>query len=98
MAAQLTQEQRILHFLNRTSFGATPRTVERASRIGIRAYLDEQLAPQAIADNVVDEKVAGLKTMRMSSRELYRALSARQRRQGARHGDRPDERAARGHF
>jgi uncharacterized protein (DUF1800 family) len=71
VAAQLTQEQRILHFLNRTSFGATSRTVERASRIGIRAYLDEQLAPQAIADNAVDEKVAGLKTMRMSSRELY---------------------------
>ena len=73
MAAQLTQEQRILHFLNRTSFGPTPKTVQRASRIGIRAYLDEQLAPQAIADGAVEEKVAGLKTIRMSSRELYEA-------------------------
>ena len=67
----LTHEQRILHFLNRISFGATPKTLERAARLGVNAYLDEQLAPEAIADNAVEEKVAGLKTLRMSSRELY---------------------------
>jgi uncharacterized protein (DUF1800 family) len=67
----LTQEQRILHFLSRTSFGATPKTIQRAGRIGIGAYLDEQLAPQTIADSAVEEKVAALKTIRMSSRELY---------------------------
>jgi uncharacterized protein (DUF1800 family) len=67
----LTQEQRILHLLNRTSFGATAKTIERASRLGIRAYLDEQLAPQGIADSAVEERVAALKTIRMSSRELY---------------------------
>jgi uncharacterized protein (DUF1800 family) len=69
----LTQEQRLLHFLNRTSFGATPKTIERAGRIGIGAYLDEQLAPQTIGDGAVEDKVAALKTIRMSSRELYEA-------------------------
>ena len=44
--------------------------MQRAARIGIRAYLDEQLAPEKIPDNPADEKVAGLKTMRLNSREL----------------------------
>lgn len=67
----LSQEQRISHFLNRTSFGATSKTIERAGRLGLRAYLEEQLAPDGIADKAVEEKVAALKTIRMSSGELY---------------------------
>jgi uncharacterized protein (DUF1800 family) len=70
MNAPLSQEQRIVHFLNRTSFGPTPDDIQRAKRIGIRAYLGEQLAPERIADHGADEKVAGLKTMRLNSREL----------------------------
>jgi uncharacterized protein (DUF1800 family) len=70
MTAPLSQDQRIVHFLNRTSFGPTLGNMQRAARIGIRAYLDEQLAPEKIPDNPADERVAGLKTMRLSSREL----------------------------
>ena len=70
MTAPLSQEQKIVHFLNRISFGPTPSSMQRAARIGIRAYLDEQLAPGQIADNLAQEKVAGLKTMRFDSREL----------------------------
>jgi len=70
MSAPLSQEQKIVHFLNRTSFGPTPGNVQRAARIGIRAYLDEQLEPGRIADQLAEEKVAGLKTMRFDSREL----------------------------
>jgi uncharacterized protein (DUF1800 family) len=70
MNAPLSQEQRIVHFLNRTSFGPTRNDIQRATRIGIRAYLDEQLTPERIADNGADEKVAALKTMRLNSREL----------------------------
>jgi uncharacterized protein (DUF1800 family) len=70
MTAPLSQDQRIVHFLNRTSFGPTLGNMQRAARIGIRAYLDEQLAPEKIPDKPADERVAGLKTMRLSSREL----------------------------
>ena len=70
MSTPLSQEQKVIHFLNRTSFGPTRAEVERVNRLGIRAYLDEQLSPQAIADHWVEEKLAGLKTMRLSSREL----------------------------
>jgi uncharacterized protein (DUF1800 family) len=70
MAAPLTQEQKVIHFLNRTSFGPTLEAVQRVNRIGIRTYLDEQLRPETISDSLVEEKLAGLKTMRLSSREL----------------------------
>ena len=70
MAAPLTQEQKVIHFLNRTSFGPTREAVQRVNRIGIRTYLDEQLRPERISDSLVEEKLAALKTMRLSSREL----------------------------
>ena len=70
MAGPLTQEQKVIHFLNRTSFGPTREAVQRVNRLGIRTYLDEQLRPEGISDSLVEEKLAALKTMRLSSREL----------------------------
>src|ERR687891_954442 len=70
MAGPLTQEQKVIHFLNRTSFGPTREAVQKVNRLGIRTYLDEQLRPEGISDSLVEEKLAALKTMRLSSREL----------------------------
>lgn len=70
MATILTPEHKVIHFLNRTSFGPTPETVEKVNRVGISAYLEEQLHPDKIPDPLVEQKLAGLKTMRLSSREL----------------------------
>ena len=70
MSTALTTEQRTVNFLNRTSFGPTRETIERVNEIGIPAYLDEQLQPNRILDTFVEEKIAALKTMRLSSREL----------------------------
>lgn len=71
MTAPLTPEQKIVHFLNRTSFGPNAAEVERANRLGIRAYLDEQLEPEKIDDSWVEDKVRALKTMRLSAGELF---------------------------
>lgn len=70
MSTPLTREQKITHLLNRISFGPTREEAQRVDRLGFRAYLDEQLEPDKIADPYVEEKLAGLKTMRLSSREL----------------------------
>src|ERR671918_1489 len=77
MAGPLTQEQKVIHFLNRTSFGPTRETVQKVNRLGIRTYLDEQLRPEGISDSLVEEKLAALKTMRLSSRELVELQQAR---------------------
>src|SRR5262245_54995909 len=70
MSTRLTEEQKVIHFLNRTSFGPTREQVRKVNQLGIRTYLEEQLRPTEISDSLVEEKLAGLKTMRLSSREL----------------------------
>lgn len=70
MSTPLTQEQKVVHLLNRISFGPTREEVQKVNRLGIRAYLDEQLHPEKIPDPLMEEKLAALKTMRLSSREL----------------------------
>src|SRR5437868_15147245 len=70
MSVPLNQEQKIIHFLNRTSFGPTREEVQKVNRVGIRAYLDEELSPGRIPDSWVEEKLALLKTMQLSTREL----------------------------
>ena len=70
MSTTLTEEQKVLHFLNRISFGPKGEAVRKVERLGIRAYLEEQLHPDQIPDSLAEEKLAGLKTMRLSSREL----------------------------
>jgi uncharacterized protein (DUF1800 family) len=70
MTTRLTAEQKVVHFLNRISFGPTQEDVQKVNRLGIRAYLEEQLHPESIVDTLSEEKLAGLKTMRLSSREL----------------------------
>ena len=56
MSTALTEEQKVAHLLNRTSFGPTREAVQRVNRLGIRAYLDEQLHPERISDTLVEEK------------------------------------------
>ena len=78
MSAPLTVEQKTIHFLDRTSFGVTPESVQRVSRIGMGAYLDEQLQPEKIFDDVVEEKVSALKTIRLNSGELFGGIKVEQ--------------------
>jgi uncharacterized protein (DUF1800 family) len=70
LAAPLTPQQKIVHFLNRTSFGPARAQVEEVQRKGIGAYLGEQLQPERIPDPTAEEKVAGLKTVRLTTQEL----------------------------
>jgi uncharacterized protein (DUF1800 family) len=71
MSSPLTAEQKTIHFLDRTSFGVTPEIVQRVNRMGMSAYLDEQLQTEKISDDLVEEKVSALKTIRLNSGELF---------------------------
>jgi uncharacterized protein (DUF1800 family) len=72
MSTVLTQDQTTHHLLSRISFGPTREELARAARLGFHAYLEEQLRPDSIADDDVEKRVAGLKTMRLSSSELFK--------------------------
>src|SRR6266576_2591635 len=69
--AKLTQDQRILHVLNRLGFGAKPGDVERVKAMGVDNYISEQLFPEKIDDSTTEAKLQNLETLRMSTAELY---------------------------
>src|SRR5215216_3492248 len=67
----LTEEQRIIHVLNRLGFGARPGDVERVKAMGVEKYIEQQLNPEKIADSVAENKVRELSVLSMSTAELY---------------------------
>ena len=70
-AKPLTEEQKIMHVLNRLGFGARPGDVEKVKAIGLRKYIDQQLDPASITDTVAESKVKGLDVFGMSTAELF---------------------------
>ena len=44
-AARLSEDQRVMHVLNRLGFGARPGDVDRVRRIGVEKYIEQQLHP-----------------------------------------------------
>jgi uncharacterized protein (DUF1800 family) len=67
----LTEEQRIIHVLNRLGFGARPGDVERVKSIGLENYINQQLTPAKIDDSVAENKVKDLSVLSMTTAELY---------------------------
>jgi uncharacterized protein (DUF1800 family) len=67
----LTEEQRIVHVLNRLGFGPRPGDVERIKKIGLENYIRQQLAPEKISDAVAETKIQDLSVLKMSTAELY---------------------------
>jgi uncharacterized protein (DUF1800 family) len=70
-AAKLSEDQRILHVLNRLGFGARPGDIERVKAMGIDNYINQQLWPEKIDDAASEAKLQNLETLRMSTADLY---------------------------
>src|SRR6476620_11062799 len=58
----------VVHLLNRTTFGIRPGDIVRVERMGFGAYVDEQLDPERLSDDVVESRVAGLSALSVSPR------------------------------
>ena len=95
-AASLTAEQKIVHVLNRTGFGPRAGDVERVRRMGLASYLDLQLHPSKIDDSAAESRLSGLKTLTMSSSQLFEQYPPRIQRKSRSDektlGARPNER------
>src|SRR5438128_8181499 len=70
-ATKLSEDQRILHVLNRLGFGARPGDVERVKAMGIDNYIAQQLFPEKIDDSATEAKLQNLETLRMTNADLY---------------------------
>ncbi|HEX9959949.1 MAG TPA: DUF1800 domain-containing protein, partial [Pyrinomonadaceae bacterium] len=67
----LTEDQKILHVLNRLGFGARPGDVEKVKSIGLQKYIEQQLNPAAINDSVADAKLKRFEILDMSTAEIF---------------------------
>jgi uncharacterized protein (DUF1800 family) len=67
----LSEDQLILHVLNRLGFGARPGDVERVRAMGVENYIKQQLNPASIKDDAAEAKVRNLQTLSMTTAELY---------------------------
>jgi uncharacterized protein (DUF1800 family) len=71
-ASPLTPDQQILHALNRLGYGPRPGDVERVRRIGLAAYVDEQLSPSGLADPAVEQALPAYPVLARSAADLVR--------------------------
>lgn len=75
VSGKFSNTKRVVHVLNRLSFGARPYDVERVQKIGVEAYIEEQLNPDTLDDSTAQKKIAPLSTLALSTPtllELYR--------------------------
>ncbi|HLJ56714.1 MAG TPA: DUF1800 family protein, partial [Chthonomonadaceae bacterium] len=76
-AATLSEDEKIVHVLNRLGYGPRPGDVERVKAMGLSRYIDLQLNPDRVPDTALDTKLAAFTTLNMSAEQLateYHAL------------------------
>lgn len=74
--AALLPADPLLHLLRRATFGPSPASIAEIRRLGATAWLDRQLSPSAITDQVAEEVVARLPLARLSAAEIRSRVSA----------------------
>ncbi|MCW3052740.1 MAG: hypothetical protein JWN14_1910 [Chthonomonadales bacterium] len=66
----LTEEEKIVHVLNRLGFGPRPGDVEKVRAMGLERYINQQLMPESVSDPVLDQKLAAYPTIQLSGAKL----------------------------
>jgi uncharacterized protein (DUF1800 family) len=69
----ISNDQKIIHALNRLTFGPRPGDFDELKKMGLKKWIDVQLHPGRIAENpLLQEKLAPLDTLRMEPGQLAR--------------------------
>ena len=69
---QVQGDERILHALDRLTFGPRPGELEEVKAIGLDAWITQQLHPATIDDFALEERLEKFPAMRLSEQELTR--------------------------
>lgn len=69
-ATQMEDDKRIVHALNRFTFGVRPGDMERVRTIGLDQWFDEQLHPEKINDSAIEARLEPFRTLKMSTKEM----------------------------
>ncbi|HJQ25097.1 MAG TPA: DUF1800 domain-containing protein [Blastocatellia bacterium] len=66
----LSEDQKIVHLLNRIGFGPRPGDVERVRALGIDKFIEQQLHPERIEDAAVEARLKNIESIHMGLSEL----------------------------
>ncbi len=67
---ELTEDQAILHALNRLAYGPRPGDIDRIRQMGLEKWIDQQLHPDSIDDSALEKRLEKYPTLTMSSTDL----------------------------
>ena len=68
--AQMDDQKRAVHVLNRLTFGPRAGDVQQVMSIGVDKWIDLQLHPEKIDDSAFDARLAPFRTLRMDTKEI----------------------------
>jgi uncharacterized protein (DUF1800 family) len=71
-AAQIQGDARVLHALNRLTFGPRPGDVAAVKEIGLDRWFEQQLHPTRIDDSALEARLAMFPAMKLQQAELMR--------------------------
>ena len=63
VVSPMEDDKRIIHALNRFTFGARPADVEKVRAEGLDKWFDEQLHPEKIDDGALESRLAPFRTL-----------------------------------
>ncbi|WP_263365743.1 DUF1800 domain-containing protein [Edaphobacter bradus] len=66
----LSNDERILHVLNRFTYGPRPGDLERVRAMGLSAWFTQQLSPQTIDDSALEARLSAYPAMRLPLAQL----------------------------
>ncbi|HEY6448433.1 MAG TPA: DUF1800 domain-containing protein [Acidobacteriaceae bacterium] len=69
-SSPLTQDQRVLHALNRLTFGPRPGDVAAVEAMGLDKWIDLQLNPSKIDDSALNARLSAYPAMQLSLQQL----------------------------
>src|SRR5271166_1445633 len=69
-ASTIDEQKRALHALDRLTFGPRPGDVQSVVSMGVDKWIDQQLHPERIDNSAMQSRLAGYRTLEMSSREM----------------------------
>jgi uncharacterized protein (DUF1800 family) len=67
---ELTEDEAILHAMNRLAYGPRPGDIERIRRMGLEKWIEQQLHPDSINDGALDQRLERYPTVNMPARKL----------------------------
>jgi uncharacterized protein (DUF1800 family) len=68
--SELTQDEAIMHAMNRLGYGPRPGDVERIRKMGLEKWIDQQLHPDSIDDAAFEQRLQRYPTLNMSAKKL----------------------------